>query len=173
MSGYFEGRDRDPAYRFRLFEGHLLELQQRYRLALALRQAVDRLSQSALFARSLRKVRFGSSKGFMLGFKRRFAQAQTALAAQPVDYPAMRDGNQPWAEGPAWIVGVADSVDRQQYVLNRVLDIRRIAMVSGHEGAQVSGDLVEELPIGGLVALLGVGHQRRPCGTVTFLLTTS
>src|SRR5258707_3206517 len=108
MSGYFERRDRDPAYRFRLFEGHLLELQQCYRLALALRQAVDRLSQSAVITRDLRKVRFASGKSFMLGFERRFAQAQTALAAQSVDYPAMRDGNQPWAEGPAWIVSVAD-----------------------------------------------------------------
>src|SRR5260370_6868392 len=162
MGGDLESCDRNPARGRRLLERHLVELQQCYRLALAFRQLVNRLSQSAIITRDFRKVRFASGKGFMLGCKRRFAPAQATLPAQPVDDATMRDGDEPRSEGSARIIGMADRVHRQQDVLNCVLHIRWISVMPCDQGAQISSDLVKEFSIGGLIAVLGPGHPPPP-----------
>src|SRR5260370_32159433 len=108
MGSDFESCDRNAARSCRLFERHLVELQQCYRLALAFRQLVDRLPQSAVITSDFNKVRFARGKGFVLWFERRFAPAQTALPAQPADDPAMRDSDEPRAERPARILSTAD-----------------------------------------------------------------
>ena len=71
----------------------------------------------------------------MFGRKKNFPRPDTGLAPQPVEDAPSADGDQPGLEGPLGIIGVADRVDGQKDVLNRILDILRFAVVARCQGA--------------------------------------
>jgi hypothetical protein len=115
----------------------------------------SRVGRSAI----LFDVRCIPGKGFVRGGEFDFARARPRLAAQPVDDAAVGDRHQKGPERAGGIVGMANGVDGQQYILHRVLGVAGVAEASRCKRAHIRRDCLEQRAIGSAVAILRRGHE--------------
>ncbi|MCC2663559.1 MAG: hypothetical protein K0R41_829 [Geminicoccaceae bacterium] len=103
-----------------------------------------------------------AGNGFMLRLERGLRCRDPTAATKPVDNAPPSDRDEPGAERPAWIVGVAHSVECQEDVLHDVVGLAGQGAVPRCQRAKIGRDVLEQAPISGPVAILRARHQRRP-----------
>src|SRR6516165_7245231 len=103
----------------------------------------------------------------MVGGKCDLSCLTTRIAAQPVDDAPIGYCCQPRAEGPTWIISMADHMDGQQHVLYRVLYVGWLFKTARSERPDVRCYAFQERSVGLAVAVLRSGHQFRPIRPIT------
>jgi len=129
---------------------------------LSCRQPCDRVSQGAPPREQRIEVRAVGGNGFVLRPEGGLGRCPPAAAAQPVDDPSSGDRQQPRPERPARIVGVANGVDGEEHVLHDVLDLPDQHGMPRRQGTEIRGDVLEQPPVGDLIAGLRARHQLGP-----------
>jgi hypothetical protein len=98
----------------------------------------------------------------MLRGKSRFSRSRARPLAKPVDRTSACDRDQPWAEGSAGIISVPNGMNRQQHILDHILDVVPVMTMPQGQHAQKGRYFVEQATISDPVAVLGPRHQDRP-----------
>jgi hypothetical protein len=101
-------------------------------------------------------------KGFKCALVEQLAGADPAAPPRYVDRPPPDDRGQPRLDRPARLVSVAYPVQRQQRVLDCILDLLIGAEMAPGDRPSEGQDRVEEGAIGLCVAGLRGGEQRAP-----------
>jgi hypothetical protein len=82
-----------------------------------------------------------------------------ALPPVEVGHPVLADGVEPGAERPSGQVGMARAMDREQRLLQDVLDRLGAAHAPGQKAPQHGGRFGQERLVGGMVSLLRLGQK--------------
>ena len=81
------------------------------------------------------------------------------FAAQSIDNAAIGDCDQPRAERPFRVVGVADHVNGQQNVLHGVFYVAWLLKASRCQRTKIRGHVLQESPIGLTITVLRARHE--------------
>src|SRR5688572_17664597 len=164
VSRNLQRADAQAARRRSLLEGQLLQLQQFDRLSLPPRQRSDRLLQHLPVLKALVVgIRWPVRKGYGGIVDVDLARGLPGITPRTVSETVTDNGEQPRREWTVRVICCADCVERQQDVLDKVLDVGP----AGESPTTIDDltdsrrDVLQELQVGVRVASLGGAHEVR------------